>query len=246
MSKQRKMLKLFDLMEKLRLLIDFDYERPMMQREKDFKKELLQAYNWSLRDYTKIMSAFTAEQIAEVQAIHVPPHMNIHHPKIIDDSHIIPLCRYCRFNGWYDYTISEHCINVARHLPAEIAIYGVLHDFHEIYSVDVVRPLKFLLMPYFDNLTHRLDCAFYNYYGLYEPNLRVQKQIKEIDDKVNRAEKRHFITKEEESENVLLFFQKTIEEREQKLKFHLQEGLKNVTKSFIKVGQVYSSTTTSR
>lgn len=54
------------------------------------------------------------------------------------------LSMQCRFAGHttYFYSVAEHCVHLASAVPAEHALWALLHDASEAYLVDVPRPVK--------------------------------------------------------------------------------------------------------
>lgn len=62
------------------------------------------------------------------------------------------LSNLCRYNGHveYPYSVAQHCCVVhdllaADGADADVRLWGLLHDAHEAYTGDIVRPLKSLL-----------------------------------------------------------------------------------------------------
>lgn len=59
-----------------------------------------------------------------------------------DIAHALSLL--CRYNGHVDrfYSVAEHCVLLSFAVPAEDALWALLHDATEAYVGDMVRPLK--------------------------------------------------------------------------------------------------------
>lgn len=85
------------------------------------------------------------------------------------------LSKLCRFNGHClgFYSVAEHSVIVSRHVPPEHALWGLLHDAHEAYIGDIIKPLKDMLWPrttlrreWFSTLEARYHTAIALRYGL--------------------------------------------------------------------------------
>ncbi len=67
---------------------------------------------------------------------------------IQDIAHALAMqCRYAGHTSRF-YSVAEHCVHVARSLPRELRLAGLLHDASEAYLVDVPRPVKAMLKDY--------------------------------------------------------------------------------------------------
>jgi hypothetical protein len=59
-----------------------------------------------------------------------------------DVAHSLALqCRYAGHTRWH-FSIAQHSVLVAKHLPPELARWGMLHDATEAYLVDLPSPVK--------------------------------------------------------------------------------------------------------
>lgn len=72
-----------------------------------------------------------------------------------------------RYNGHVGcYSVAEHCVRVARQLPDELMLAGLLHDAHEAYYGDITAPLKRLLGPAYGELCDGFDDVIDDYFGV--------------------------------------------------------------------------------
>ena len=94
------------------------------------------------------------------------------------------LSMMARFNGHISdfYSVAQHSILVAAHLPDELRPYGLLHDASEAYIADIVRPAKGMLEGYLE-IEECLMEAVAARYGL-DPKLFQHPLVREAD---NRA-----------------------------------------------------------
>ena len=62
--------------------------------------------------------------------------------RITDVAHA--LSNLCRFTGHsrYFYSVAEHSVRASWHVPAEDAMWALLHDASEAYVNDLARPVK--------------------------------------------------------------------------------------------------------
>lgn len=101
---------------------------------------------------------------------------------IVDIAHALAM--QCRFGGHcvQFYSVAEHSVNIATELarlgqPAEVCLWGLLHDASEAYLVDLPRPVK-KNVPEYSAIEKRVMACVCRVYGLdtQEPGI-----VKEID-----------------------------------------------------------------
>lgn len=97
------------------------------------------------------------------------------------------LSMQCRYNGHVSefYSVAEHCVLVSRLVPAEDALWGLLHDATEAYVGDMIRPLK-NHMPAYREAEARVMAAISERFGL---KGAMPLSVKEADNRVLLDEK---------------------------------------------------------
>lgn len=99
------------------------------------------------------------------------------------------LSNSCRFTGHVSsfYSVAQHSVLVARSLPKEHALWGLLHDASEAYLSDLARPIKQFegLGATYRRVEKRLMQVIAKKFGLPWPEPKV---VKEMDNAVLAAE----------------------------------------------------------
>ena len=109
------------------------------------------------------------------------------------------LAKTCRFNGHCRgfYSVAQHCVIAGRHmanLGRGLGIYGILHDAHEAYTGDIVRPMKEILAEHLKPIEEALDAVIYHVAGVTPPDEAIRFWIKQIDLRLLMTEKRDLVT----------------------------------------------------
>jgi len=93
------------------------------------------------------------------------------------------LAKMCRFNGHclQFYSVAEHSIRVAIHLPYNLRLHGLLHDAHEAFTGDIHRPMKELFSPRILDIEDETDTAILRAAGLNPLGPAQASLVKEAD-----------------------------------------------------------------
>lgn len=97
------------------------------------------------------------------------------------------LSMQCRYNGHVKefYSVAEHCVLVSQLVPAEDALWGLLHDAAEAYVGDMIRPLK-NHMPAYHEAENTVMVAIAERFGLKGD---MPDSVKEADNRILLDEK---------------------------------------------------------
>lgn len=103
------------------------------------------------------------------------------------------LSNTCRFNGHtkFFYSVAQHSLLVASYVPQAYVLEALLHDAHEVYVGDIVRPLKQLLPQHYSSIEDRVDMAVRERFGL--PAI-ISDAVKEADERALFTEKRDVLS----------------------------------------------------
>lgn len=105
---------------------------------------------------------------------------------IRDIAHALSLI--CRYGGHVDrfYSVAEHCVLMSQYVPAEHALWALLHDASEAYVGDMVRPLKRQL-PEYVAAEDRVIGAIVERFGL--PSTTMPAEVKDADNRILLTER---------------------------------------------------------
>lgn len=97
------------------------------------------------------------------------------------------LAHTCRWAGWTRvfYSTAEHSVEVARALPPEKRLAGLIHDAQEFVVGDLVAPLKELL-PGYRAIEDRLQLAIFTKYRVAWP---VDPEVHAVDLRIRSDER---------------------------------------------------------
>lgn len=112
-----------------------------------------------------------------------------HEVDIEDIAH--SLSRLCRFNGHcrHFYSVAQHSVYVAVHLPLELSFLGLMHDATEAYCGDLVRPIK-RAIPMFQEIEDRIWGAIAVRFNL---PIKLPAAVKEADSRALQSERRDLL-----------------------------------------------------
>jgi hypothetical protein len=118
-----------------------------------------------------------------------------------EDIHVpdlpVQLSRICRFNGAMDpkvsgiYSVAQHLVLAYTVAPTEFKLEALLHDAHEAYIHDIVKPLK-LMLPDYQEIEEVNERAMREKFGLPK---KISPEVKEIDRQLYATEVRDLVAK---------------------------------------------------
>lgn len=106
-----------------------------------------------------------------------------------DIAHALSLI--CRYGGHVDrfYSVAEHCWLMSYAVPAEDALWALLHDAAEAYVGDMVRPLK-RQMPDYCFTEGRVLTAILDRFGIpYVKRTAMPDSVKDADNRILLTER---------------------------------------------------------
>ena len=105
---------------------------------------------------------------------------------ITDIAHALShLCRWCGHSRSF-YSVAQHSVLVSRHVSADCALWGLLHDAAEAYVMDVPSPIKAILGDY-AALEERMQSAILHRYKLLRHPQHIA-EVKEMDKRLRATE----------------------------------------------------------
>lgn len=113
----------------------------------------------------------------------------------IDDI-ALALAKSCRFAGhvrrdvWL-YSIAQHSVLVSEVVPLECARHALLHDAHEAYTQDIIRPNRWMLDVRFTDAEYRCKRAIGQRFGV--NLLDLPEAVKRADMAVLATERRDVV-----------------------------------------------------
>jgi hypothetical protein len=104
----------------------------------------------------------------------------------------VQLSRICRFNGALDpsvsgiYSVAQHLVHCCDVAPFEFKLEALLHDAHEAYIHDIIKPVKDCL-PDYRQLERLNEAVLRKKFGLPK---KMSPEVKEIDGRMYATEER--------------------------------------------------------
>lgn len=97
-----------------------------------------------------------------------------------------------RFGGHLPepWTVAQHSLVASSFAPPDLQLEALLHDAHEAYVGDMVKPLK-LMMPEFQDVEDKVDTAIREAFGL--PIRSLHPVVKKVDLIMLRTEAMQFV-----------------------------------------------------
>lgn len=104
------------------------------------------------------------------------------------------MCRWAGHTQWH-YSVAQHCVEVALHLPPSLRLAGLLHDAAEAYIGDISSPLKALIKSEGVWIVQRAERLIVEWLcGWHNIPVKDMERVKEVDDQAAATELRDLIS----------------------------------------------------
>lgn len=129
---------------------------------------------------------FTHWQQTYTGRVMVPANPTVDMIDIEDIAHALSL--QCRFAGHIKqfYSVAEHALRVSYSVPIQAAMYGLLHDGAEAYTVDIPTPIKRQLTGFQPIEDRLMEAIIAKFNVALSPEIRLQ--VKSADEFMLREE----------------------------------------------------------
>ena len=107
------------------------------------------------------------------------------------------MAKQCRWNGHCRgfYSVAQHCVLVSKLVDPTLRAHALLHDAHEAFLGDIIRPVKVVLGDALKDVEKRLDQVIYGAAGLDKLTDVQRDRIKDADMRALATERRDIMVR---------------------------------------------------